>query len=231
MRIALCDDEARENENLKNLISKYAFQKDYDLQCETFTDGRQLLERERFDLYFLDFCMDTINGVDLAEALSAKFSHCVTICFLTNYETAAAESINRQVHADGFLRKPVDPVLLEEKLDRFYRMSFFNRFELRQGKRFQTVYAQDILYVEACGKQIKLHLVDRVESYNYQMREMEDLLPGVLFFRIQRSYLINLQYVDSYDAKSVRLRNGETLSLRTKGLQKAYQTYLVLLNR
>lgn len=231
MRIALCDNEARENENLKKLIERYAFEKNYDLQCETFTDGRLLLERERFDLYFLDFCMDAINGIDLAAALGEKFSHCVTVCFLTNFETAAAESINRQVHADGFLKKPVDPALLGERLDRFYRMSFFNRFELKQGKRFQTLYAQDILYVEACDKQVKLHLFDRTETYNYLLREIEKILPGSLFYRIQRSYLVNLQYVDSYDAKSVTLKNGETLPMKAKDFQKAYRQFMFLLNR
>lgn len=231
MRIALCDDEARENENLKKLIAQCAFDMDLDLECETFTDGRELLTRERFDLYFLDFCMDAINGIDLAQALQEKFSHCVTICFLTNYETAAAESINRQIHADGFLRKPVDLAQLSEKLDRFSRFSFFNRFELRQGKRFQTLYAQDILYAEACDKQVKLHLFDRVEVYNYLLRDIADILPKSTFFRIQRSYLVNLQYVDSYDAKSVKLKNGETLPLKAKDFQKAYHAYMFNLNR
>ena len=229
MRIALCDDEARENENLQKLIEQCAFQKDLDLECEAFTDGNALLQRERFDLYFLDFCMETINGIDLAEALGKKFNRCVTICFLTNYETAAAESINRQIHADGFLKKPVDPVLLEKKLEQFYRMSFFNRFELKQGKRFQTVYAQDILYAEACNKQVKLHMFDRVESYNYLLRDLAQILPKELFFRIQRSFLVNLQYVDSYDAKSVTLKNGETLSMKAKDFQKAYHQFMFMM--
>ena len=231
MRIALCDDEQRENEHLRALISEYAFRKDYDMECELFTDGRVLLERDRFDLYFLDFCMDEMNGIEVAQGLKEKFSNAVTVCFLTNYEAAAAESINHRIHADGFLKKPVDPALLEEKLDQFYRMSFFNRFELRQGKRFRTFYAQDILYVEAKGKQVELHLFDRTENFNYLMRDIEKILPDALFFRIQRSYLVNLQYVDSYDAKSVTLKNGETLPLKSKNFQTAYHNFMFLLNR
>lgn len=231
MRIALCDDEQHENENLRTLISQYAFRKDYEMECETFTDGNALLERDRFDLYFLDFRMDGMDGIATARALKEKFSGAVTICFLTNYEAAAAESINNSIHADGFLKKPVDPALLEEKLDRFYRMNFFNRFELRQGKRFRTVYAQDILYVEAKGKQAELHLFDHTETFNYLMGELEKLLPRALFFRIQRSYLVNLQYVDSYDAKSVTLKNGEILPLKSRDFQKAYHEFMFLLNR
>ena len=231
MRIALCDDEAQENERLESMIRRYAFDKNYDIECEAFTNGKELLERERFDLYFLDFQMDGMDGIEVAQALKDKYSNAVTVCFLTNYETAAAESINRQIHADGFLRKPLDPALLGEKLDRFYGMSFFNRFELRQGKRFRTVYAQDILYAEAAGKQILLHMIDRVETYNYLIGELEKMLPRTLFYRIQRSYLINLQHVESYDAKSVTLKNGETLPLKDRNFQSAYHNFIFLINR
>ncbi|MBQ4208653.1 MAG: response regulator transcription factor, partial [Clostridia bacterium] len=188
------------------------------------------LQRDKFDLYFLDFCMDDMNGIDVAKALKEKYSHAVTICYLTNYDAAAAQIINQGIHADGFLKKPVDKKQLEEKLDQFYRLSFFNRLELRQGKRFQTVFAQDILYAEADNKQIKLHLFDRVEDYNYLLRDFESLLPAGLFFRVQRSYLVNLQYIDSYDAKSVTLKNGETLPLKSKEFQKAYHNFMFLVN-
>ena len=230
MRIALCDDEARETAQLEQLIRAYAFSRNYDLQCERFQSGRDLLQRDKFDLYFLDFCMDEMNGIDVAKALKEKYSHAVTICYLTNYDAAAAQIINQGIHADGFLKKPVDAKQLEEKLDQFYRLSFFNRLELRQGKRFQTVFAQDILYAEADNKQIRLHLFDRVEDYNYLLRDFESLLPAGLFFRVQRSYLVNLQYIDSYDAKSVRLKNGETLPLKSKDFQKAYHNFMFLVN-
>ena len=230
MRIALLDDEARETEQLEQLIRAYAFSRNYDLQCERFQSGRDLLQRDKFDLYFLDFCMDDMNGIDVAKALKEKYSHAVTICYLTNYDAAAAQIINQGIHADGFLKKPVDAKQLEEKLDQFYRLSFFNRLELRQGKRFRTVFAQDILYAEADNKQIRLHLFDRVEDYNYLLRDFENMLPAGLFFRVQRSYLVNLQYIDSYDAKSVTLKNGETLPLKSKDFQKAYHNFMFLVN-
>lgn len=231
MRIALCDDEPQITEQLRQIIDQYAFDRNYDLQCDCFSDGRQLLKEGKYDLYFLDFCMDSMNGIEVAKALKEKFSHAVTICYLTNYDAAAAQIINQGIHADGFLKKPANRAEVEEKLDQFYRLSFFNRFELRQGKRFRTVYAQDVLYVEANDKQVLLHTFNGVEAFNYLLREIETILPAGLFYRIQRSYLINLQYVDSYDAKSVTLKNGEILPLKAKDFQKAYHNFMFLLNR
>lgn len=230
MRIAICDDEAHETVHLEQLIAAYAFKHDYDLQCERFTDGRDLLQREKFDLYFLDFYMAPMDGIAVAQALKEKFSHAVTVCYLTSYEGAAMQIINHRIYADGFLKKPVDPVLLEEKLDQFYRMSFFKRLELRNGKRFDTVYTQDILYVEAANKQVLFHMANGTAAYHYTMGEIEAML-GDRFFRIQRSFLINLQYVASYTAKTVTMQNGDVLSLKNKGFADAYHNYMFLLNR
>ena len=72
MRIALCDDEPNITEDLEQRIRAYAFKRDYEIECERFTDGRDLLERGKFDLYFLDFCMDAMNGIELAQALKEK---------------------------------------------------------------------------------------------------------------------------------------------------------------
>lgn len=230
MRIALCDDDALVTEQLSQLIARYAFDRNVEMTCERFEDGHVLLDRDKFDLYILDYKMDRMDGIELAKELKRKYCNAVTVCFLTGYETAAAQIINGGVHADGFLKKPIDPKQLGDKLDQFYRLSFFNRFELRQGKRYRTIYAQDVLYAEANDKQTRLHGFNGSEDYNYLLRDVESILPAGLFFRIHRSYLINLQYVDSYDAKSVTLKNGETLPLKAKDFQQAYRRFMFLFN-
>jgi len=62
------------------------------------------------------------------------------------------------------------------------------------------------------------------------MGEIEAMI-GDRFFRIQRSFLINLQYVASYTAKTVTMQNGDVLSLKNKGFANAYHNYMFLLNR
>ena len=232
MRIALCDDEARENEHLAALIDAYARKMNYDIHCEAFTDGKTLLQQPKFDLYFLDFKMDGMDGIAVANALKEKFNQAVTICYLTNYESAAAEIINHRIYADGFLKKPVEGKLLEEKIDQFYRLSFFTRYELKKGGTYQTVYAQDILYAEADGKKTKIHFFDRTETFNYLLSEMEEMLgTGGLFCRIHRSFLVNLMHVEKYDSRCVTLKNGVVLPLKTRGFKEQYQSFIFMLNR
>ena len=227
MRIALCDDEAAEVARLHDLIENYALKKDYQIRTECFTSGKKLVERDRFDLYILDYKMDEMDGVAVAQALNVKFGGAVTVCYLTNYENAAAEIINGQVYADGFLKKPVDPPLLYEKIDKFYKTSFWGRLELRQGRSYRTVYARDIVYIEAKGKNSAVYFADGSDTFSHMVSELESMLAaGRLFYRIHRSYIVNMMYVASYDAKSVTLTTGVTLPLKAKDFQKAYREFV-----
>ncbi len=227
MRIAICDDEAFENETLRKLIGEYAVMKDGEIRVDAFTEGRVLLRQPRYDLYFLDYKMDGMDGIALAKGLKKKFNHAVTICYLTNFDGAAEEIINNRIHADGFLKKPVDRDLLFEKLDLFYKMSFFTRFELRKANTFETVFAQDILYASADNKRVTLHLADRTESFNYLLRELEHILSDCgLFCRVHRSYLVNLMYVKRYDAASVEMENGDILPLKMRDFKDKYHEFI-----
>ena len=227
MRIAICDDEAFETDKLYSLIEDYALKKDYNIHCSRFTSGNDLLKQDRFDLYFLDYMMGEMNGVALAQALKEKFSSGVTICYLTNYESAALEVINRRIYADGFLKKPVDAALLYEKLEQFYRASFAERLELKKGKAFQTVYTRDILFIEADRKRSLLHFSDHIEDFNYLLSDLEkSVLPGEIFFRIHRSFIVNMQHVLSYDSKSVTLTDGTVLPLKARTFRDVYRNYL-----
>ncbi len=228
MNIAICDDEIFETEHLEQLINTYAQQRDYDLHCRRFTSGAALLaQEEKFDLYFLDYKMGEMNGVELAQALKEKFHRSVTVCFLTNYEAAALEVINNRVYADGFLKKPVEPKLLYDKLEQFYRASFSGRLELKKGKGYQTVYTQDVLYIEADGKRSIFHFADHTENYNYLLTKLEsEVLHNVCFYRIHRSFIVNLQYVLRYDSKTVTLTDGTVLPLKTRNFRDVYRDFL-----
>ena len=232
MRIALCDDEKHENENLTRLIRDYAAAHDYDISTQAFTSGNALLACEKFDLYFLDFMMEEMDGIALAHALKKKYNNAVTICFLTGYDNIAERIINERVYADGFLRKPVDPQQLHEKLDQFYKMSIFNRLQLKRDGGYDTVFTQDILFVEAADKKSRIYFYDRCEEYPILLSDMEKhYLPSELFFRAHRSYIVNMMHIARYDKKEIVLQSGDRVELsRFKPFQQAYRDFNFRMN-
>ncbi|MBQ7542140.1 MAG: response regulator transcription factor [Clostridia bacterium] len=232
MRIALCDDEREENENLSRLIRDYAAAHDYDISTESFTSGSVLLQAEKYDLYFLDYMMEEMNGIELAHALKKKFKNAVTICFLTGYDNIAERIINEGVYADGFLRKPVDPRQLHVKLDKFYKMSFFYRLQLKRDGGYDTVYTQDILFVQAADKRSQIYFYDRCEEYPILLSELEkNYLPPELFFRVHRSFVVNMMHIAAYDKKTIVMKSGDKVEIsRYKPFQEAYRNFNFKLN-
>lgn len=232
MRIALCDDESRINSEMEKLISEYSFENDVDMVCEKYTSGEELLKADRYDLYFLDYMMDGLNGVQTARRLFEKFNNSVTVCFLTSYETAAGEVINNRVYADGFLTKPVDREKLFDKLGQLCGASYFNRIVIKSGSGIEVIYPGDIIYVEAMKKNTVVHMRDEDREYTGLLSDFESkYLSPKLFFRIHRSFIINMTYVSSFNSRILTLKNGTELPLkRKKEFEKAYDEFNYSIN-
>lgn len=145
MRVALCDDETDENRSLKALIDGYALDTGADLTCECFTDPAGLLSKDRYDLYFLDYIMPAMTGSELAVKLREKFGGAVTVCFLTSYEKAAVDVINRNIDAQAFLLKPVEKAKLTALLEKLSERSDLKRLVLKKDQTMTVVYPRDIL--------------------------------------------------------------------------------------
>ncbi|MBQ9551673.1 MAG: response regulator transcription factor [Clostridia bacterium] len=232
MRIAMCDDERQEIEQIEHLIREYAVERNYEITIQSFVSGKALLQEDKFDLYFLDYMMDEMDGISLALALKKKFNNAVTICFLTGYDNVAERIINERVYADGFLRKPVDPQQLYDKLDQFYKMSFFNRLQLKRDGRYETIYPQDILFAQAVDKKSLIYFYDCCEEYPISLSELEKkYLSPELFFRTHRSYIVNMMHIARYDKRVIVMKSGDKVELsRFKPFQEAYRNFNFNLN-
>ena len=72
---------------------------------------------------------------------------------------------------------------------------------------------KDILYIESIGRIAKIHCNEgTLETYE-QIGILADKLSDKSFFRCHKCFLVNLDYVDSFDKTEVRLENGERIML------------------
>jgi DNA-binding LytR/AlgR family response regulator len=78
--------------------------------------------------------------------------------------------------------------------------------------------AEEVLYLEADGDHCWVHLPGERLASQRSMRELEDALPATVFFRIHRSYLVNLRRVVAIETvapgrSGVRLGDGTVLEV------------------
>ncbi|MNN98990.1 LytTr DNA-binding domain protein [compost metagenome] len=70
-----------------------------------------------------------------------------------------------------------------------------------------------------------MHTVEGLHEFNGKLARLEESL-GSHFYRIHRSYLVNLNYISSYDAAEVILDHGQQLVIAQKKYVDFVQAYL-----
>ena len=213
MRIALCDDESFENDTLYKLINDYAVRYNYDIHCASFTSPAALLRSDlKFDLYFLDYQMDEMNGLELAEKLRNEKNDLAAIVFLTSYREIVYDCFN--VNTYRFLVKPITEPVLTKVLDDFLKTSIvFSRISLKKDGMTESINTKEIYYIEAFKKECTVHLRNEEKTYTCRLYEIKENLHPEFFFQTHRSFVVNMHYILKDDGKTITMSNGDEVPI------------------
>ena len=227
-RIALCDDQLSQLENIAKKLNLYAQARHLHFHIDTYPSAEAFLfdfaENHNFDLLFLDIEMAQMNGIQLARKVRAE-NETVQLCFITGYPDYMSQGYD--VEALHYLLKPVSTEKLFEVCDRFMKVVETQpRFFLFSfGKEVVRVYEKELFYGEAQGHYVILHTKQGELKLRMTMPELEKQL-GDGFFRTGRSFAVNLRSVTRITRTDVILEDGTAVPLG-KGLFDAANTALI----
>lgn len=217
MKIAICDDEILFAQKLEtSLLQFFAEQK--TVACiSVFTHPSKLLESDikSYDVIFLDVLMGETNGMDIAKTIREASTETILI-FVSAFVEYAPKGF--LVNAFRYLLKDD----LNENLTLCMRDVIEKKTE--QQKTFclkttegciKTVKLSQILYFESIAHNIIVHVSGQDVS-QYKMYDalsvIEKQLPRNDFFRVQRSYIVNLRNATEMKGNTLFLLNGETIT-------------------
>ena len=230
MRIAICDDEKRICDILAEKVGKIC----PDAEIITYASGKELLNADELpDILLLDIRMPEISGMDVAKTLRDRDWRKILI-FITGEEDQVFNSFDLQ--AFHFLVKPVADEKLKEVLDNARKE--LERYgdisgkqdkyiEIQSGTAHIRINLSQLLYAEVYDRKTILHMKKENIEYYGQLSVLENLV-GKDFYRIHRSYLVNMKYVERYDRTSVTLTGGDNIPISRReyeGFLKAYLEY------
>ena len=217
MRIAICDDEKKSVQSLKQAVERWSKARGLStIEIICFTSSEDLLEdwrrRPRYDVFFLDIDIPKeMNGMELARILREGDEEAVII-FVTNFANYAREGY--RVNALRFLGKPFDEQMVFESMDVAYRQWKARqeqaRIPIRLGEQIVVLYARSIRYVEVRAHNLEIHRLEPDAPVVVRMR-LEDLLsqlPKELFVRCHRSFAVNLHFVHRIGRSEIELSGG-----------------------
>lgn len=177
------------------------------LELTTFSEPRVGLEeirRRKPDLVFLDIQMNSINGLQIADALP----HECCFIFTTAYAQYALDGFN--LDAVDFLHKPFSYERFETAVEKALRRINTRRsaapecLVVKQEYNNVSIPLTDILYIEALGNYVKIvrtsggHVLTRAN-----LKSIVEMLPDKAFLRIHRSYVIAVSAVVSFSRSRV----------------------------
>ncbi|MCR5055172.1 MAG: LytTR family DNA-binding domain-containing protein [Lachnospiraceae bacterium] len=228
MNVFICDDDIRICEILETKLRTMFT----DINVSIFTEGRKLLEaKDEPDIILLDIKMPDTDGMTLARRLRTNGYNRIII-FITGEKDEVFNAFD--VDAFHYLIKPVKDSKFREVMDKAKRYleempssEEEKILEIQSGSKHIKIRLSDIVYAEVFDRKVVIHELDEEMEYYGRLSDLENKL-GDEFFRIHRSFIINLKYVNVYDKHSVTMENGVNIRIsrdKYNSFLKAYMDY------
>lgn len=227
MKIAICDDEKLVREVLKEKIQEYCIQKTMDVNLITFEDGEGLLEYKlsQIDVLFLDVDIPGKDGLQIAKEIRQDYKEMI-IVFLTAYSEFVFESF--KVDAFRYLTKPLKTQELHETLDaigeKLCEPENFLNFSF-QNETYSIKY-DDIIYIEGMRDKIWIYCPSHTYRWRERMKNINEMLESKGFFQVHQSYIINMNKIRKYSAKTVQLEDGYEVPISKYRYEEFKEAYL-----
>lgn len=212
--IAICDDSNADTGYLSSLVIDWSNLSKNIINIETFLSAEAFLfhytEDKTYHILLLDIEMGNMNGVQLAREIR-KNNETVQIIFITGYSDYIAEGY--EVSALHYLIKPVNKGKLFHTLDRAASKIKYNEKSIQIKTTGETAWLPlyEIRYLEVRQNYTTIHA--RLEyTVKRTLGDIEKELDE-RFFRIGRSYIVNLSYIRRVTKTEIYLGDDATIPL------------------
>ena len=229
IKIAIVEDETMYANQLQDYLKQYEKENGESFEITVYMDGDEIVHkyRSQFDIILMDVEMKFMDGMSAAEEIR-KVDTEVVIIFITNMAQYAIRGY--AVDALDYVLKPVSYFAFSQRLSRA-----IGRMKKRETKIISVnikggtirLDVANIYYIESQGHNLIFHTASGVYESSGTMKEVEDKLGTLNFFRGNKGYLINLACVDGIKDGCAVVK-GESLLLsrsRKKEFMEAMTHY------
>lgn len=215
MKIAVVDDERPARSELVYLIRQCCPEVEI-AEADSSERLMELLEETEIDVCFVDIDLGGANGTTLASLIKSRQPE-AKIVFATAYREYAVKAF--ELGAVDYLLKPFDLERLKKTMSRLQEPGWsgtreaepglttgkeeaspsqgmeLHKIMVNAGAGFQVLDASEIIYIETEKRSCRIHTKERDYIQNESMNYYETRLKACRFFRIHKSFLVNLDYV------------------------------------
>lgn len=230
LRIAVVEDDKTYAAQLKEYLVRYGTEKNQKISVALFPDGEDIVTdySAEFDIILMDVEMTFMDGMTTAERIREKDNE-VVIIFITNMPQYAIQGY--KVDALDYVLKPISYFAFSQRIDRALtrvkkKEATYITVAQKGGKKKLNV--DKICYIEVRDHDLIYHSTKGDIVTKSSMKEAEDTLGGTKFFRCNRCYLVNLEYVEDFRGNDVTVASDviQVSRARKKAFMDALNDYM-----
>jgi two-component system, LytTR family, response regulator LytT len=175
----------------------------------------EFMENSDVELIFLDIQMPDLSGIEFAKTLRSD----AKLIFTTAYEKYALDGF--KLEAVDYLLKPFgyeEFLIAAQKAQKLIKMEDKPAAQIEANNEFlflkseykiRRINFNNILYIEGLKDYIKVYLQNEprpILSLN-TLKSIESKLPESKFMRVHRSFIVNLQHIQTIDRSRIVFGN------------------------
>ncbi|MGA0556673.1 LytR/AlgR family response regulator transcription factor [Larkinella sp. VNQ87] len=243
-KAVLIDDEFFVRETLRSMLETLPYLEVVG-EADDVRTGLDVIATREPDLILLDIKMPVLSGFDLLDELTRQ-QQSYGVIFVSGYPDEALMAVQKaapHLHSD-FVVKPIDPVVLKEKVAVFYQKWSIQKeqeaelmagLETGMGPRgdeasglllfqnsqvFHCIDRSDILYCESANRQINVYCsqFDHLNIPNVTLDGLEKMLPSQEFIRIGKSHILHkgsIRFLQKGNRpRCILARNGRVIDVQ-----------------
>lgn len=229
--VAICDDDKNDVEKIKAELISYSKKKGVNFSVSAFLKPEllefELSEGRISDIYILDVSMPGKNGFMLADEIR-KHTQTAVIMFLTSHDDLAINGYKSK--ALRYIIKMNLSTDIEEALDSAVKEisnADYNTLTIQKYSDIWRIPYKDIISVARISRQLLITTNSFGELYdNRGLTQLYNTLNDSRFIFIDRSCFINVDYISQIVGYSLKLKNGQILSISRRAIQVVKQLML-----
>lgn len=228
-KTVIIDDERLARVEVKRALERYP---DFEVigESNNVDKAKILIENTNPDIIFLDIHMPKKSGFDLLEELGTV----PEVVFTTAYDQYAVKAF--EVNALDYIVKPIRDERfaktinkikkeLEKKEQEEEPFLLHRKIFIKDGDNCYFIPLPSISLIESVENYAQLHFDGKTTMIKRSLNLLEKKLDPSIFFRINRSQIINTEYITEIhpyfnNKLKIKLSTGKTLEISNRQTAK-----------
>ncbi|MEO9871790.1 LytR/AlgR family response regulator transcription factor [Ekhidna sp.] len=227
MKCLIVDDENIARKILSEYVSKVP-ELELVATCSSALQALNHIKEDSIDILFLDIQMPDLTGLDFLKILPNRPATILTTAYseyaVQSYELDVVDYLLKPIDFDRFYKAVAKVISLKDpKVEHRSSISSLpqdDKLFIKADNKIIKVTFQDIIVINGDGPYVKILTKDGRKIMSLQsMSKLAQMLP-VNFFRVHRSHIVNIDYIDSIEGNTIKL--GEEKVVISKNIRDEF---------